>query len=240
MRCSTLTCTFTSLIFLTTNRTAQSQTPGRRMTLERWCHLPHIVIFNGPCCIFELRTNYNYLPAPRVYIYSKLLVLIQSQRNAVHTFHNYFFKIHSNIVPPLRAMTSKKSLLFRIALQSSKRMWHHNVTQSRKQIRVISEFLFCDNKGSKKHELPPLHKKPKSFTSGSVLIGGNDIASGISPLVSMASSTLIMSSSVPSASHAALQEQVSPPTQSMQFCNTTTHIKVLFSVLLYCQQLAMC
>jgi len=31
------------------------------------------------------------------------------------------------------------------------------------------------------------------------------------------------------ASHAALQEQVSPSTQSMQFCNTTTHIKVVLS-----------
>ena len=40
------------------------------MTLE-WCfHLPHITTFNGPRCIFELRTNYNsYLPVPCVYIY---------------------------------------------------------------------------------------------------------------------------------------------------------------------------
>jgi hypothetical protein len=29
-------------------------------------HLPRITTFNGPRCIFELRTNYNlYLPAPR-------------------------------------------------------------------------------------------------------------------------------------------------------------------------------
>jgi hypothetical protein len=65
MCCSTLTCSFTSLLFLTTDKTAQLQTPGGRLTLE-WCfHLPHITTFNRPCCIFELRTNYNsYLPAP--------------------------------------------------------------------------------------------------------------------------------------------------------------------------------
>jgi hypothetical protein len=39
------------------------------MTLEQCFHLPHITTFNGPRCIFELRTNYNsYLPAPRVYL----------------------------------------------------------------------------------------------------------------------------------------------------------------------------
>jgi hypothetical protein len=35
------------------------------MTLEQCFHLPHTTTFNGPRCIFELRTNYNsYLPVP--------------------------------------------------------------------------------------------------------------------------------------------------------------------------------
>ena len=68
MRCSTLTCTFASLIFLTTDKIAQQQTTGRWMPLEQYFHLPHITTFNGPRCIFELRTNYNsYLPAPCIW-----------------------------------------------------------------------------------------------------------------------------------------------------------------------------
>ena len=70
MRCSKLTCNFASLIFLTIDATAQWQTPGWRMTLEQCCLLPRITIFNGPRCIFGLRTNYNsYLPEPCIYIY---------------------------------------------------------------------------------------------------------------------------------------------------------------------------
>ena len=66
MRCSTLTCTFALLIFLTTDKTVQEQTPGRWMTLVQCFHLAYITTFSGPRCIFELRTNYNsYLPAPR-------------------------------------------------------------------------------------------------------------------------------------------------------------------------------
>jgi hypothetical protein len=38
------------------------------MTLKQCFHLPHITAFNGPRCIFELRTNYNsYLPLPHIY-----------------------------------------------------------------------------------------------------------------------------------------------------------------------------
>ena len=83
-----------------------------------------------------------------------------------------------------------------------------------------------------KHELPPPHKKPQNFTSHSVLISGYVSASGISPLVCVASSTLIPTSSVPSASHithVSLHEPVSPSTESMQFCNTTTQIMVALS-----------
>ena len=83
-----------------------------------------------------------------------------------------------------------------------------------------------------KHELPPPHKKPQSLTSHSVLISGKFMASGISPFVSVASSNLIPNSSVPTASHithVSLQEPVSPSTQYMQFCNTTTETKVELS-----------
>ena len=83
-----------------------------------------------------------------------------------------------------------------------------------------------------KHELPPPQKKPQSLTSRLVLISGNVIARGISPLVSVASSTLIPTSSVPSASHithVSMHEPVSPSTESMQFCNTTTQIMVVLS-----------
>ena len=51
-------------------------------------------------------------------------VPIQSQRNAVLTFQNYIFKIHINIVLTSMAIICKKSLLFRIAFQSSKGTWH--------------------------------------------------------------------------------------------------------------------
>ena len=68
MRCSKLTCNFASLIFLTADATAQWQTPGWRMILEQCCLLPHITVFSGPRCIFDLRTNYNpYLPEPCTY-----------------------------------------------------------------------------------------------------------------------------------------------------------------------------
>ena len=44
------------------------------MTLGQCLHLPHITTFNGPRCIFELRTNYNsYLPAPRILFDEKYL-----------------------------------------------------------------------------------------------------------------------------------------------------------------------
>jgi hypothetical protein len=66
IRCSTLTCTFVSLIFLTTDKTTQQQTPVRWITLELSLHLPHITTFYGFWSIFELRTNYNScLPSPR-------------------------------------------------------------------------------------------------------------------------------------------------------------------------------
>jgi len=61
---STITCTFASLIFLTTHKTVQEQTPGRWMTLEHCFHLPHITTFKVLRCSFELWTNYNsYIPA---------------------------------------------------------------------------------------------------------------------------------------------------------------------------------
>ena len=93
---------------------------------------------------------------------------------------------------------------------------------------MISEFPFCDNEWPNKYELPPLHKKYPKALPQVVLSGGNDIASRISPFLSMASSTLI-SSPVPSSLHVAMQEQVSPSIQSMQFCNTTTQIMVALS-----------
>jgi len=45
-------------------------------------------------------------------------------KNAVHIFQNYFFKILFNIIFPLMAMASKKSLLIMIAIQISKGIWH--------------------------------------------------------------------------------------------------------------------
>ena len=72
---------------------------------------------------------------------------------------------------------------------------------------------------------------PRSLTSFSVLLGGNFIASGISSFITMTSSALILTSSVPPTSHVthvSLQESVSLSTKHMQFCNTTTQIMVAF------------
>ena len=63
---------------------------------------------------------------------SPSLVPIQSQRNAVHIFQNYFFKIYFNIILPLMAMTYKKSLPFRIAIQILNLYSTQNMTQSRR------------------------------------------------------------------------------------------------------------
>ena len=124
----------------------------------------------------------------------------------------------------------KKSLLFRIAFQSSKGTWHPEDNTKQEIVNCNFRFLFCGgNKWPKQHELPPPHNKPQRLTSCSVLISGNVIASGISPLVLIAPSTLILTSSVPSASHVthvSLQEPVSPSTQS---CNTATQIMVALS-----------
>jgi len=58
---------------------------------------------------------------------------MQIQRNAVHIFKNYFFKIHFNIILPLMADLQEA---FRIAFQISKGMWNpqYNTKQeTRKQ-----------------------------------------------------------------------------------------------------------
>ena len=66
IRCFTLTCIFASLIFLTTDKSAQYRTPSW-MTLEQRFHFPLITTFNGTRCVFELRTNCNsYLPAHHI------------------------------------------------------------------------------------------------------------------------------------------------------------------------------
>ena len=140
--------------------------------------------------------------------------------------------------------------LFSSGLHSKVQKAHgtHNITQSRKEkvkCNFRTFFFFCGgNKWPKKHELPPPHNKPQRLTSRSVLISGNVIASGISPLVLTAPSTLIPTSSVPSAphvTHVSLQEPVSPSTQS---CNTTTQIMVALSSHetghIYYKHLALC
>jgi hypothetical protein len=85
MRCSTLTCTFASLTFLTTDKTEQQQTAGWGMTLEQCFHLnilllstdraaflnyeqiiihifPRLVLMQGvPAEIIAREEDYNFL-----------------------------------------------------------------------------------------------------------------------------------------------------------------------------------
>ena len=55
------------------------------MTLEQCFHLPHITAFNGPHCIFELRTNYNsYLPATRIMSHQRWSDIIFDTHGSMH------------------------------------------------------------------------------------------------------------------------------------------------------------
>ena len=173
-------------------------------------------------------------------------------------FQNYFFKILFNIILPLMAMTSEKSLSSGLQSKFPSVYGTHIMTRSRKQLSVISQFPYYINRWPKsmhchhhhiahtpKAQAATTSHTPQSLTSCSVLIDGNDLASGISSFISMASSTLklissfismdsshsIQTASVPSPSHvthASLQDTVSPSTRSTQFSNTTTQIMVAF------------
>ena len=71
---------------------------------------------------------------------------------------------------------------------------------SRKLLSVISQLIFGGNKCLKTWDASK-HTHTQSLTSSSFLTGGKDIAFGISYYVSMASSTLILTSAFPSTSH---------------------------------------
>ena len=124
------------------------------------------------------------------------------------------------------ARTSKMSLLFMITMHISKGVWHpqHNIKQE--TFKCNFTFACVAINGLKTWAATTSHT-PWSRTSCSVLIGENSAPSGISSFISMASSILILTSSVPSTSqvtHVSLQEPVSPSTKSRQFCNTTKQI----------------
>jgi hypothetical protein len=110
-------------------------------------------------------------------------------------------------------------------------MWPSNYNRKQGINKCNNKFLLEEINAQKAFAATTSHTH-KSLTSFSVLFGGNDIASGMPSFIFIASSNLILTSSVPSTSqgtHVSIQEPVPLSTKPMQFCNTAIQVMIVLS-----------